>query len=193
MKSGLKTLAMWLIIGVIFIVLLTSIMNDPNTKMTYSELINKIESTEVKEIELLSDEKKANVTLKDSNLKKSVNIPNLESFMRYIEEPLRTGTVTLSQKDQSIFVTILSLLTPFGLLIIFLIFWFFVMNGQQGGNKTMSFGKSKARLMGTEDKNKVTFEDVAGVDEEKEELEEIVQFLKNPRKFTDTGECSLSV
>ncbi len=187
MKSGLKTLAMWLIIGVIFIVLLTSIMNDPNTKMTYSELINKIESTEVKEIELLSDEKKANVTLKDSNLKKSVNIPNLESFMRYIEEPLRTGTVTLSQKDQSIFVTILSLLTPFGLLIIFLIFWFFVMNGQQGGNKTMSFGKSKARLMGTEDKNKVTFEDVAGVDEEKEELEEIVQFLKNPRKFTDMG------
>ncbi|MCI9016557.1 MAG: ATP-dependent metallopeptidase FtsH/Yme1/Tma family protein [Clostridia bacterium] len=178
---------MWLIIGVIFIVLLTSIMNDPNTKMTYSELINKIESTEVKEIELLSDEKKANVTLKDSNLKKSVNIPNLESFMRYIEEPLRTGTVTLSQKDQSIFVTILSLLTPFGLLIIFLIFWFFVMNGQQGGNKTMSFGKSKARLMGTEDKNKVTFEDVAGVDEEKEELEEIVQFLKNPRKFTDMG------
>jgi cell division protease FtsH len=187
LKSGLKTLAMWLIIGVIFIVLLTSIMNDPNTKMTYSELINKIESTEVKEIELLSDEKKANVTLKDSNLKKSVNIPNLESFMRYIEEPLRTGTVTLSQKDQSIFVTILSLLTPFGLLIIFLIFWFFVMNGQQGGNKTMSFGKSKARLMGTEDKNKVTFEDVAGVDEEKEELEEIVQFLKNPRKFTDMG------
>ena len=187
MKSGLKTLAMWLIIGVIFIVLLTSIMNDPNTKMTYSELINKIESTEVKEIELLSDEKKANVTLKDSNLKKSVNIPNLESFMRYIEEPLRTGTVTLSQKDQSIFVTILSLLTPFGLLVIFLIFWFFVMNGQQGGNKTMSFGKSKARLMGTEDKNKVTFEDVAGVDEEKEELEEIVQFLKNPRKFTDMG------
>ena len=55
------------------------------------------------------------------------------------------------------------------------------------GNKTMSFGKSKARIMTPADKNKITFEDVAGVDEEKEELEEIVEFLKNPKKFTDMG------
>ena len=56
-----------------------------------------------------------------------------------------------------------------------------------GGNKTMSFGKSRARMMSPTDKNKVTFDDVAGVDEEKEELEEIVEFLKNPKKFTDMG------
>ena len=188
MKSGLKTLGMWLIIGVIFIVLLTTIMDNSNSKMNYSELITKIEVGEVKEIEITSDDTKAYVTLKGETNKKEVNIPSIYSFMTYIEEPLKAGEISLKEQSQSIFITILGLLTPFGLLIIFLIFWFLVMNGGQGaGNKTMSFGKSKARLMGNEDKNRVTFEDVAGVDEEKEELQEIVEFLKNPRKFTDMG------
>lgn len=187
MKSGLKTLGMWLIIGVIFIVLLTTIIDNSDTKMSYSELITKMESQEVKEIEISSDETKAYITLKGDNTKKEVNIPSLNSFMDYAEDSLKAGTISLKERNQSIFITLLSLLTPFGLLIIFLVFWFFTMNTQQGGNKTMSFGKSKARLMGTTDKNKVTFEDVAGVDEEKEELEEIVEFLKNPKKFTDMG------
>jgi len=188
LKSGLKTLGMWLIIGVIFIVLLTTIMDNSNSKMNYSELVTKIEAGEVKEIEITSDDTKAYVTLKGEATKKEVNIPSIYSFMTYIEEPLKAGEISLKEQNQSIFITILGLLTPFGLLIIFLIFWFLVMNGGQGaGNKTMSFGKSKARLMGNEDKNRVTFEDVAGVDEEKEELQEIVEFLKNPRKFTDMG------
>ena len=187
LKSGLKTLGMWLIIGVIFIVLLTTIMDNANSKMNYSDLISKIESQEVKEIEISSNDTKAYITLKGENSKKEVNIPSIDSFMNYIQEPLVNGELSLKEQNESIFITLLSLLTPFGLLIIFLIFWFFVMNGQQGGNKTMSFGKSKARLVGNEDRNKVTFEDVAGVDEEKEELQEIVEFLKNPRKFTDMG------
>ncbi len=187
MKSGLKTLGMWLIILVIFIVLLLTIMDNSNSKLNYSELITKIEAGEVKEIEITSDETKAYVTLKGENLKKEVNIPSIYSFMSYIEEPLKQGEISLKEQNQSIIITVLSLLTPFGLLIIFMIFWFLVMNGGQNGNKTMSFGKSKARLMGNEDRNRVTFEDVAGVDEEKEELQEIVEFLKNPRKFTDMG------
>ena len=187
MKNGLKTLGMWLIIGVIFIVLLTTILDNSNTKMDYSELITKIEASEVKEIEIASDGTKAYVTLNGENGKKEVNLPSIDSFMSYIEEPLKNGELSLNEQNQSIFITLLGLLTPFGLLIIFLIFWFLVMNGSQGGNKTMTFGKSKARLMGNEDRNKVTFDDVAGVDEEKEELEEIVEFLKNPRKFTEMG------
>ena len=169
MKSGLKTLGMWLIIGVIFIVLLTTILDNSNTKMNYSELITKIEAGEVKEIEITADDTKSYVTLKGENIKKEVNIPSIDSFMSYIEEPLKTGALSLKEQNESIFITILGLLTPFGLLIIFLIFWFLVMNGGQGGaNKSMSFGKSKARLMGAEDRNKVTFEDVAGVDYQKE-------------------------
>ncbi|MBO5479196.1 MAG: ATP-dependent zinc metalloprotease FtsH [Clostridia bacterium] len=178
---------MWLIIGVIFTVLLVSILDNKDTKMTYSELIAKMETAEVTEVELSADTKKAYVTIKGDNNKKEVNIPSIDSFMSYAENSLKEGNFTLTEQNESIFVTLLSLLTPFGLLIIFLIFWLLVMNPNQGGNKTMSFGKSKARLMGQGEQNRVTFEDVAGVDEEKEELQEIVEFLKNPKKFTDMG------
>ena len=188
MKNSIKTLAMWLIIGIIFIVVLTSILDNSDTKMTYAELISKIETSEVTEIEMAADGKSANVTLKNDAIKKEVNIPSTESFMDYITDYLKSGTIDLTEKSQSIIITLLQLLSPFGILIIFLIFWFLTMNtSAQGNNKTLSFGKSKARMMTTADKNKVTFEDVAGVDEEKEELQEIVEFLRSPKKFTDMG------
>ena len=188
MKNSIKTLAMWLIIGIIVIVLITSILDNADTKMTYAELINKIETSEVTGIEVAYDGKSANVTLKSDPIKKEVNIPSLDSFMDYITDYLKAGNIEFESNSQSIFITILELLSPFGLLIIVLIFWFLTMNtSSQGNNKTLSFGKSKARMMTPADKNRVTFVDVAGVDEEKEELEEIVEFLKNPKKFTDMG------
>ncbi len=188
MKKGIKTLAMWLIIGIIVIVLLSSIMENNSSKMTYSELITSVENREVENIEISSDGSSATVKLKNSKLEKEVNIPSLDSFMTYAEDYLKTGEFTLEEQKESIWITILSLITPFGLLIIFFIFWFMMMStGPQNGNKTMSFGKSKARLVNSGEKNRVTFDDVAGVDEEKEELEEIVEFLKNPKKFTDMG------
>ena len=187
MKNGLKTLAMWLVIGIIFMVIIVSIIDNSDTKMSYSDLLMKIESGEVTEMEIAADGKKALVTLKGESVQKEVNIPNMQSFMDYTQESLAAGEFKLTEKSQSFAITLLSLLSPFGILIIFLIFWFLFMNNQQGGNKTMSFGKSKARLIGSTDKNRVTFEDVAGVDEEKEELQEIVEFLKSPRKFIDMG------
>ncbi len=188
MKKGIKTLAMWLIIGIIVIVLLSSIMENNSSKMTYSELITSVENREVENIEISSDGSSATVKLKNSKLEKEVNIPSLDSFMTYAEDYLKTGEFTLEEQKESIWITIFSLITPFGLLIIFFIFWFMMMStGPQNGNKTMSFGKSKARLVNSGEKNRVTFDDVAGVDEEKEELEEIVEFLKNPKKFTDMG------
>ncbi len=190
MKNGIKTLAMWLIIGVIFIVVLSSIIENSDSKLKYSELISNINSGNVEDIEIQADGVSAIVTLKDEQLKKEVNIPDEGSFMTYVEPFLNDGAFTLEEKSESIFMVLLTLLTPFGLLIIFFIFWFFMMGGLGNGNpgnKTMTFGKSKARLMTPAEKNKITFDDVAGVDEEKEELEEIVEFLKNPKKFTDMG------
>lgn len=188
MKNGIKTLAMWLIIGIIVVVLITSILDNSDTKMKYSQLIEKIETSEVTAIEMSYDGRTANVTLKNDSVKKEVNIPNTESFMNYITDYLKAGTIEFKENSQSVWVTILQVLSPFGLLIILALFWFFTMNmGNQGNNKTLSFGKSKARMMTSADKNKVTFVDVAGVDEEKEELQEIVEFLKSPKKFTDMG------
>ena len=191
MKAKLKTFAIWLILGIIFVVLLSSVLDNTNTKMTYSELIQKMELGEVKEIELASDGASAYVTLDGNTIPKEVNIPNTESFMNYATELLKDGEIQLKEKSQSVFITILSLLSPFGIIIIFFVFWFLLMgnaNSQGGGaNRSMSFGKSKARMTAPDDKNKITFKDVAGIEEEKEELEEIVEFLKNPKKFTDKG------
>ena len=191
MKSGIKTLAMWLIIGVIFIVLVSSILGNSENKLAYSELVTKIENDEVKEIEIAYDGESATVKLKNENLPKEVNIPSIENLMNVLEDNMRAGTIKVSEKSESILMVLLTLLTPFGILIIFFVFWFLFMSaGPQGGagsNKTMSFGKSRARMVNPTDKNKVTFDDVAGVEEEKEELKEIVEFLKSPRKFTEMG------
>ena len=190
MKNSIKTLATWLIIGVICVILISSILDSSNNKLAYSELVAKIESGDVKEIEIASDGSKADVKLKDENLIKQVNIPSIDNLMDTLQDSMKTGSIKVTEKSESVWMFILSLLTPFGILIIFFIFWFLFMNsGNQanGGSKTMSFGKSRARMLGPTYKNKVTFDDVAGVDEEKEELEEIVEFLRNPKKFTDMG------
>ena len=118
MKNGIKTLAMWLIIGVIFIVVLSSIIENSDSKLKYSDLIANINGGNVESIQIESDGKSAIVQLKDSKIKKEVNIPDEQSFMNYTEDFLKDGAFTLEEKSQSIFVTILSLLTPFGLLII---------------------------------------------------------------------------
>ena len=188
MRNGIKSLAIWLIIGVILFVAITSIIENSNSKMKYSELIENIEEGTVTSVELSSSGASATVKLND-NTEKQVNIPSLDSFVSYSEKFIKDGSFTLEKDSESIWVTLLSLVTPFGLLLIFFVFWFFLMNpaNAQGGNKTMTFGKSRARMINTAEKNKITFDDVAGVDEEKEELQEIVDFLKNPKKYTDMG------
>ncbi len=189
MKNSLKTLAVWLIIGIILIVAITTIFENSNTKLAYSELLTKISAQQVEKIELESDKTSANVKLKNDNIEKKVNIPSVDNLMENLQEEMKSGQITVTEKSESAWGIFLTFLTPIGICIIFLIFWFFLMNGvnSQNGNKTMTFGKSKARVMNPTDKNKVMFDDVAGVDEEKEELEEIVEFLKNPSKFTEMG------
>ena len=171
--------------------LISSILSNTDNKLAYSELISKIESGEVKEVELSYDGTTAIVELTNDNVPKEVNIPSVDNLMTSLDESMKAGTITVTEEDQSIFMIILQLLTPFGILIIFFIFWFLLMGGINqggaGGSKTMSFGKSKARMINPGEKGRVTFNDVAGVDEEKEELEEIVEFLKSPKKFTDMG------
>ena len=100
MKNGIKTLATWLVLGIIFIVLINSVFNNPETKMSYSELISKIASGEVTEIEISSDKTVAHVTLKGSDnttnkgLIKEVAIPSLDSFMEQISDNIMGGQKT---------------------------------------------------------------------------------------------------
>ena len=189
MKNSIKTLAVWLIIGIILIVAVTTILDNSNTKFAYSELIEAINAGQVEKIELSADGYSANIKLKNDNTTKNVNIPSVDNLMDNLQEEMQAGTIEVSEESESVWAIFLTFLTPIGIVIIFFIFLFFIMSGSnnQGGNKTMTFGKSKARVVNPTDKNKVMFDDVAGVDEEKEELEEIVEFLKNPTKFTEMG------
>ena len=98
MKSGIKTLAVWLILGVIFIVLLSSVMDNVDSKMKYSELLEQIDAGEVKSIEVASNGTEAVVEFNNDERSKTVNIPSLDSLMEYIQEPMRTGAIEFEEK-----------------------------------------------------------------------------------------------
>ena len=188
MKNRLKTVATYLIIISICIVVVWSIMDNSDNKMKYSELIMNVEGNEVRSIELTGDGTKAKVELRNDTKKKEVNIPNVQVFVTYIQEKLQTGDFVFEEKQQPTFLILLEVFAlPLSLIVIFVIFLVYMNIQQQGGSKNISFGKSKAKLMVGTEKNKITFADVAGVDEEKEELEELVEFLRSPKKFTDMG------
>ncbi len=191
LKNGIKTLAIWLIIIIASVGILSGLLNSSDRKMNYSQLIQEINQGEISEIEISSDKQTVYATKKNAettNKVKEVTIPSLDTFIEEISGNIAEGQIVVTQDEESAFVAILSVFSPFVILIIFLIFWLLLMNPGQGGNKTsMTFGKSKARMINATDKNKVLFKDVAGVDEEKEELQEIVEFLKSPKKFTDMG------
>ena len=191
MKSGIKKIALWLILLCVFLLVLSAISNSVNKQLSYSKLLQEIENNNVEKVTISDDGKSALVTIKegDNAGEKNVMIPSLDNFIDRTTDRLTNGEIELTQTEKSQFVAVLETFGPTILLMIFIFFaWMLFMNpGSQGGNKTMSFGKSKARMMTPADKNKITFADVAGVDEEKEELEEIVEFLKSPKKYTDMG------
>ncbi len=197
MKKGISRLTLWSVVGIIFIFLLVSAMNESDTSMSYSDLITNIKAGKVS-IEISADKASATVVLGDMEIEsdakvknkantKEVSIPSIENLMDELTKEERVGQIEIIQEEESILIAVLSLFSPFVILIVFLLFWLLLMNPNQSGNKSMTFGKSKARMLNTNDKNKITFKDVAGVDEEKEELQEIVDFLKSPKKFTDMG------
>jgi len=198
MKNKLQKLGGFALIAVIVITLTSAMMKANKEKnLTYTELIQAIETSRITDIEIQGDGETAHVQIKEDlsqeeTTQKKVHIPNLESFMEYITEYLKPQDgkeISLYKNPENILITLLTLVAPFGLVIITLLFLFITMgsSSQNGKSKSATFGKSKAKMMTPADKNKITFADVAGVDEEKEELEEIVEFLKNPAKFTNMG------
>ncbi len=188
MKSSIKTLAAWLVIAILIFFIAPAIMNGANNELSYSELLTKIEEGEVTEINIEYGGESAKVKLKNDANIKNVNIPSVENLMENLNNLMKENTISVVEEDKSFFAVAADLLLPISSILLLVLMVMLFIGGPQSQNKgTMPFGKSKARMLTANDKNKVTFADVAGIDEEKEELQEIVEFLKNPKKFTDMG------
>lgn len=111
-----------------------------------------------------------------------------ERFSEILEDQMLEGDLKITANPPAGTPWFIELLPSIFMVLIFIVFWFvFMQQSQGGGNRVMSFGKSRAKLHKEDDKKKITFEDVAGLDEEKEELEELVDFLKAPRKYIELG------
>jgi len=109
-------------------------------------------------------------------------------FTEIITEKMDESDITIGGEPPAETPWFISMLPTILIILVFVVFWFVFMNQSQGGgSKVMNYGKSKAKLQKEEDRQKVTFDDVEGMDEEKEELSELVDFLKSPKRFIELG------
>ncbi|KHO61908.1 MULTISPECIES: ATP-dependent zinc metalloprotease FtsH [Thermoanaerobacter] len=158
---------------------------EPITDIDYGQLIKYIDANQVKSITLVGNDVKG--VLKNGTEFKS-RVPDVTNFMSFVNPYILQGKLDFKSEPQVGPPWWVQMLPSLFLIVIFIIFWYIFMQQAQGGggSKVMSFGKSRARMITDKDK-RVTFNDVAGADEEKEELQEIVEFLKYPKKFLELG------
>ncbi|WP_195818567.1 ATP-dependent zinc metalloprotease FtsH [Roseobacter sp. MH60115] len=179
-----RNIAFWVVLFLLILALFNLFSGPGSTlqsrEISYSEFVNAVESGNVSNVTL--DGEQVRFRQEDGADYVAIKPEDAEITQLLIENDI---AVRAEQQQQSGFQTFLMSLLPFLLLIGV---WVYFMNRMQGGGKggAMGFGKSKAKML-TEKHGRVTFDDVAGIDEAKEELEEIVEFLRNPQKFSRLG------
>jgi cell division protease FtsH len=187
MNSNVKTVIFWVVLVCVAILLWALVLQGKtksDTQMAFSQFLQEVEAGRVRKVvvsgqELRGDFKEASPNA--SGLKTVIPVEYNDLW-----KTLRENKVEFEIKEPSNgnLVTLLINAVP---ILLLLAFWIFMMRQMQsGGNKALSFGKSRARLHSSQQK-KVTFKDVAGVDEAKEELQEIIEFLREPQKFQKLG------
>ena len=183
MNSRVKNLLFWVFVC-LFMILLFNLFTVPNQHpedpVIFSEFMAQLERGDVEKV--IIKENNISAILRDGTRIQTyaVEYPDLVKV-------LREKSVQIEAKPQDDGPWYITFLLSWGPFILFLGLWFFLMRQMQvGGNRALSFGKSRARML-TEDKKKITFADVAGVDEAKQEVVEIIEFLKDPQKFQKLG------
>ncbi len=194
MKGFMRSIAMYILIFVVIVLLVQSMVEPSNdvTSISYSELIVQIQNNNVKSLSF-TDSEVSGVYKDDTAFTSYVPTVFLFSssfYDRYLADKVETGEIVLEGEPTPATPLWIQALPTIGMLVLLGVLWFVFMKQSQGGGtgKAMSFGKSRAKMVKEDDPNKkITFTDVAGLDEEKEELSEIVDFLKNPAKFVKLG------
>lgn len=180
-NKSAKNLIFWVASLVLLVILWSLFPAGPKIKeYTFTEFLDQVEKKEVREVTI--QDAQAQGKLKDGTAFKTTLPPIYADLIK----ELRENQVNIVVKDNSKNSWLTILLNWFPIILL-IFFWFiFMRQMQSGGNKAMAFGKSRAKLFSPMQK-KVTFKDVAGVDEAKVELQEIIEFLKDPRKFQRLG------
>ena len=179
-----RNVAFWVVLFLLVLALFNIVGNSnfsqPSNRVSYSEFIQQITAGQVQAVQL--DGEKATIQGKDGRTVTTIMPADPSLTQRMLDAGVK---VTAESQQESGILSLLSVWLPF---IVLIGVWVFFMNRMQGGGKggAMGFGKSRAKLL-TEKQGRVTFDDVAGIDEAKEELEEIVEFLRNPQKFSRLG------
>jgi cell division protease FtsH len=186
-KNGMGLGKLFLFVLIAACVAIVVVETNQISEISYSTLMTEIANGNVSEVTLSSDGSSATVKLVNQKGDRLVNIPSLTAFMNSVEDEVKTGKLNVKEKSITKVESILSYVTPIGFLIIFALFFVFMMNSMNGGKSAMSFTRNRARLSDPDSKDKVMFKDVAGLPEEMEELQELVEFLKYPKKFVEMG------
>jgi cell division protease FtsH len=184
MNEMAKNLLLWVVIAVVLIAVFQSFnpRSDPST-LSYSEFMQKVENNDVAEVLIRNDNRTIDAKLKDGNKLHTTALLTDKT----VDDISKHAKVTVEATDNSgALWRILLDWVPFLIFIGLLVYFMRQMQAGAGGRGAMSFGRSRARLQG-EDQVKVTFADVAGVDEAKEEVQELVEFLRDPSKFQKLG------
>ena len=188
-KSAFRTLVVYAVLIAIAIYAITLLDSAQTKEMSYTELMQKIEEQDVQSIELGTDRLTANVKLKDEeNITRIVDIPSSTTFIEVVQDRVTAGEFELTVAQETFMEAMAPYIPNILLLLGTLFILMFVLRKTNDSNsKAMDFGKSRAQKIDKNSPKKVTFDDVAGLEEEKEELKEEVEFLKNPKKYIDMG------